>query len=221
MDGCSVGPFSDVIQEQMKTNRTVTSKSHFWPEHTNVNMVPVTVLYLMLNFYLSHGRTIQQTEISAMGYLVPHHHKSGRTEPLIGENCQWFSITWPNKSSPNACPSLHLIILFLSPRLKPLPQWPSSYPFSLSPPLEMLFLSNLPMTLFLFSLNRLWVNIQNNLSGRQSIPSSNSHSFKPRLRLQQICTQSHEVQQWCQKNRWRREVSLWQPGKEKVLKLFE
>lgn len=130
MDGCSVGPFSDVIQEQMTTTRTrtVTSKAHFWPEHTNVDMVPVTVLQLLLNFYVSHGRTIQQIETSAMGNLVPHHHKSvlppGRMEPLIGENCQWFFITWPNKSSPDPCPSLHLIIHFLRLRLKPLPQWP-------------------------------------------------------------------------------------------------
>lgn len=170
--------------------------------------------HLVLNFYGNPGRTIQQIETSAMGNLVPHHHKSGRTEPLIGENWQWFFIIWPNKSSPNPCPSLHLIIHFLRPRLKPLPQWPKSYSFSLSPLPEMLFLCNLPMTSFLFSFDWLWANIQSNLSCRKSAPSPNSHSFKPRLRLQQTCTQSHEVQQWCQKNRWARGgVSLWQPGK--------
>lgn len=141
----------------MKTTRTVTLKSSFSPEHTNVDMVPVTVFHVMLNFYLSHGRTIQQIEISTMSNLVPHHHKSDRTEHLTGENCHWFFVTWPNKSSPYAFPSLHLIILFLRPRLKPLPQWPNSDPFSPSPPSEMLFLSNLPMPLFLFSLNELWV----------------------------------------------------------------
>lgn len=93
--GALSGLFSDVIQEQLKTTRSVILKSPFWPEQTNMDMLPVTVLQLMLNFYLGHGRTIQQIEISAMGNLVPHHHKSDRTEPLIGENCQPDQINLP------------------------------------------------------------------------------------------------------------------------------
>lgn len=142
------GPFVHVIQEEIKITRVVTLKSPFWPEHTNVGMAPVTVLHLMFNFYLSHGKTIQQIAHCWNFYLVPHHHKSDRTEPLIGENCQWFFVTWPNKSSPNAFPSLHLIILLdLGWNYFP------NDPILTQPTSEMLFLSNLPMTLFLFSLN--------------------------------------------------------------------
>ena len=87
-----------------------------------------------------------------MGNLAPCHHKTGRIEPLTGENCQWFFITWPYKSALNPCPSLHLIIHFLRPRLKPLPLWPNPYPFSLNPRPEMFFLSNLPTDFFPFRL---------------------------------------------------------------------